>query len=413
MHFARIFTLLSMTTVMGFTASCEGLRATLIGWFTPEYQPEGDVANLSPEFSGPDAKRKQIKIQLAEMASGYPQITEMAFHPSSDRHLFIAQKGGKLSVLDLKTGKATEILKIQVPVASEQGLLGFAFHPDYLKNGYIFLNYSVEDGERRFSRVSRWKVQDPTTLSPPGRLAEEKVFMEVDQPYQNHNAGRLDFGPDGMLYIGWGDGGWRADPGEHGQNPGTLLGAMLRIDVNKEEEGKPYAVPRDNPHYTDKPNWAREVWAIGLRNPWKYSFDPQGRLIAADVGQDAWEEVTFVDRGDNLGWNTMEANHCFDPEEGCDTTGLRPPIFEYSHEEGQSITGGYVYLGKRTDLKGKYIFGDFVKGRIWAIDLPEKNQMVEAHALGKWPVLISTFARDSAGEIYLADFASGKIYRIL
>lgn len=407
------FSAIILLLALPFLSSCEGLRATLIGWFSPEYQPEGTVTDLKPEFSGPDSQRKKIDIQLAEMASGYPQITEMVFHPSSDRFLFLAQKNGKLTLLDLKSGKGKEILKLQVPVVSEQGLLGIALHPDFLRNGFVFLNYSVEDGDRRFSRVSRWTMDNPGELNSPSRLRAEKVFMEVDQPYQNHNAGRLDFGPDGMLYIGWGDGGWRDDPEEHGQNPLTLLGSMLRIDVDKEEDGKAYSVPEDNPYYTGKPNWAREVWAIGLRNPWKYSFDPKGRLIVADVGQNKWEEVTFVDKGDNLGWNTMEANHCFDPEEGCNRAGLRTPIFEYGHDEGQSITGGYVYLGNRTELKGKYIFGDFVKGRIWAIDLPEGNEMVEAYALGKWPLLIATFARDGSGEVYVADFASGKIYRIL
>ena len=409
---SRISLVLLLFT-LPFTASCEGLRATLIGWFSPEYAPEGKITDLKPEFSGPDANRKQINIQLAEMATGYPQITELVFHPASDRHLFVVQKNGKLSLLDLKSGKAREVLKLQVPVVSEQGLLGMAIHPEFQKNGFIFLNYSVEDGDRRFSRVSRWKLDNPADVFAPGRLSGEKVFMEVDQPYQNHNAGRLDFGPDGMLYIGWGDGGWRDDPDENGQNPRTLLGSMLRIDVDKEEDGKPYSIPADNPYFTTNPQWAREVWAIGLRNPWKYSFDPQGRLIVADVGQDAWEEVSVIEKGDNLGWNTMEANHCFDPEEGCNRSGLKPPVFEYGHEEGQSITGGYVYMGSRTELKGKYIFGDFVKGRIWAIDIPAENQMVEAYALGKWPLLISTFARDSKGEVYVADFASGKIYRIL
>lgn len=402
-----------LLAILPFTASCEGLRATLIGWFSPEYTPEGKITDLKPEFSGPDSRRVQIQIQLAEMASGFPQLTELAFHPASDRHLFLVQKNGKLSLLDLKTGEAQELLKIQVPVVSEQGLLGIALHPRFLTNGYIFLNYSVEDGDRRFSRVSRWKLDNPGDVFSPGRLTGETVFMEVDQPYQNHNAGRLDFGPDGMLYIGWGDGGWKDDPDENGQNPRTLLGAMLRIDVDQQENGKPYAIPKDNPYFTTHKNWAREIWAIGLRNPWKYSFGPSGQLIVADVGQDAYEEVSIIEKGDNLGWNTMEANHCFDPEEGCNRNGLKTAIFEYGREEGQSITGGYVYLGSRTELKGKYIFGDFVKGRIWAIDLPADNQPVEAYALGKWPLLISTFARDSAGEVYVADFASGKIYRIL
>ncbi|MCB1306038.1 MAG: PQQ-dependent sugar dehydrogenase, partial [Leptospiraceae bacterium] len=305
-----------------FCTSCEGLRATLIGWFAPDYSPEGTITDLEPKFTGADEDRKKIKVQLAEVATGYPQVTEMAFHPSSDRHLYITQKGGKFSIVDLATNKATEILSLKVPVVSEQGLLGFAFHPDFLKNGYIFLNYSVEDGERRYSRVSRWTVEHPDDAGDPGELKDELVYLEVDQPYQNHNAGRLAFGPDGMLYIGWGDGGWRADPNKNGQNSLTVLGAMLRIDVNKADGEKPYSIPEDNPYFTDKPGWAREVWAIGLRNPWKYSFDPKGRLIVADVGQDKYEEVSIVGKSQNMGWNTTEGFHCFEPESGCNKTGI-------------------------------------------------------------------------------------------
>ena len=176
------FSAIILLLALPFLSSCEGLRATLIGWFSPEYQPEGTVTDLKPEFSGPDSQRKKIDIQLAEMASGYPQITEMVFHPSSDRFLFLAQKNGKLTLLDLKSGKGKEILKLQVPVVSEQGLLGIALHPDFLRNGFVFLNYSVEDGDRRFSRVSRWTMDNPGELNSPSRLRAERFLWRWISP---------------------------------------------------------------------------------------------------------------------------------------------------------------------------------------------------------------------------------------
>jgi glucose/arabinose dehydrogenase len=217
-----------------------------------------------------------------------------------------------------------------------------------------------------------------------------------------------------MLYIGWGDGGWRGDPHNNGQNPMTMLGSMLRIDVNGRSGGRDYAIPQDNP-FVRREDGLAEVWAYGLRNPWKYSFAPDGRLIVADVGQDEYEEIDIISRGGNYGWNIREGRHCYRPSSGCRTNELIDPVYEYSHEEGQSVTGGYVYTGERiSDLKGRYIFGDFVQGRVWALDLADKNSAMQAevYTLGKWPLMISTFGRDHDGELYVADFAGGAIYRM-
>lgn len=388
---------------------CDAVRANLVSVFTPEYVPEGNPSELKPEFSGQDKDREQLNVQLYKVADGFAQITELAFFPGKDRYLIVLQKGGKMISHDLKSGVKKTLIEIDVATSSEQGLLGVAFHPDFKSNGLVYLNYSSEDGERR-SVVSEFKMK---TTDEPGKLTSERVIMEVNQPYQNHNAGRLAFGPDGMLYIGWGDGGWRDDPKEHGQNPKTMLGSMLRIDVNRKDPGKEYAVPSDNPK---KAGWLPEAWAIGLRNPWKYSFAPDGRLIVADVGQNKWEEVAILRKGENHGWNTMEATHCFDPPENCNKTGLKLPFYEYDHDEGKSITGGYVYTaGEISGLQNRYIFGDFVSGRIWAVQVPEKNredQLVKSISLGKWPLLISTFGQDSKGNVYVGNFADGSVYRI-
>jgi glucose/arabinose dehydrogenase len=189
---------------------------------------------------------------------------------------------------------------------------------------------------------------------------------------------------------------------------------MLRIDVDRAAGGKPYAVPPDNPWVGD-PAVLDEAWAIGLRNPWRYTFDPRGRLVVADVGQNAWEEVTFAPRGSNLGWKRMEGFECFPPGDACDKTGLQPPLWVYPHSEGNSITGGFVYTGQRIDaLKGRYVFGDFGSGRLWALKLPasESDPATDVLALGRWQLNPSTFGRDADGELYVGDFGRGVVYAL-
>ncbi len=386
------------------------MRRALLGQ-SGKYRVDG-AADIVAQFTGKDENRKRLSIRLTPVAEGLSEPTDIQFVPGKTTPMIVLEKKGRAVWHDL-AGKSGTLFEVKVLTASEEGLLGLAFHPDFLHNGKFYTNIVIDVNGQDTSRVSEWIHPHPVDITK-GTPRENRVIMEVAQPYQNHNAGQLAFGPDGMLYIGWGDGGWRFDPHGNGQNGMTMLGSMLRIDINKSEGGKPYAVPRDNP-FLGKGCCLPETYAIGLRNPWRYSFDPRGRLIVADVGQDLHEEIDIVTAGSNLGWNIREGAHCFQPKTGCRTQGLTEPIYEYGREEGQSITGGYVYTGKSiAALKGKYIFGDFVSGRLWAIDLPEKadGRSGEAITLGKWPLLISTLGRDGAGEIYIANFGTGIIYRL-
>jgi glucose/arabinose dehydrogenase len=242
----------------------------------------------------------------------------------------------------------------------------------------------------------------------PPRLL--RVLLEIDQPYQNHDGGQVEFGPDGFLYIGMGDGGSRADPQGNGQNLGTLLGKMLRIDVNAQPS---YTVPPDNP-FLHTAGARPEIWAYGMRNPWRFTFDPKGRLIAGDVGQDRFEEVDWIQSGDNQGWNVREAMHCFAPPEGCASAGMTEPLFEYGRDAGNSITGGQVYLGQRIPrLRDRYVFGDYVSGRLWSLQLPERHgARGQGEYLGRFEHAYSAFARDASGELYALDHTRGLILRL-
>jgi len=307
-------------------------------------------------------------------------------------------------------GATSKWFEVDVVTVSEQGLLGLAFHPKFAENGKFYLNYTPSGVRTEVTRIAEW-------VAPGGDLSatpvETRVILEQEQPYQNHNAGQIAFGPDGLLYIGFGDGGLRADPLSAGQDGNNWLGAMLRVDVDSPADGKEYGIPADNPGLS-KPDWKPEVWAIGLRNPWRYSFAPDGRLVVADVGQNLYEEVTILPAGGNAGWSRREAGHCFPPSSSCDKGDLVDPIHEYPRGAGTSITGGYVSTGDAVPaLKGKYVFADFTSGRVWALDLPATTEgSATVHALGKWPALISTFGRDGAGDLYMGDYGKGAVYKL-
>jgi glucose/arabinose dehydrogenase len=235
------------------------------------------------------------------------------------------------------------------------------------------------------------------------------VLLTVDQPFENHNGGQIQFGPDGFLYIGFGDGGGGGDPAGNGQNLGTLLGKILRIDV---ESSQHYAVPPDNP-FVGQAGIRPEIWAFGFRNPWRFSFDrSMGRLFVADVGQASFEEVELVAKGANYGWNVMEGAHCYPPPStGCNTSGLELPIAEYSHSEGSSITGGYVYRGTANqELRGRYVFGDFGSGRIWQLRETSPGTWTRSLLLDT-DLNISCFGLDSTGEILVVDYG-GNVFRL-
>ena len=288
---------------------------------------------------------------------------------------------------------------------NEEGLLGLAFDPQYSTNGHFFVYYSAANPRR--SVVSRFTVVDGVR----SEVDSEVVILEVDQPFGNHNGGQLAFGPDGFLYIGLGDGGSAGDPHGNGQNLATLLGSILRIDVAALGASGSYAIPPDNPFVGD-PNARGEIWAYGLRNPWRFTFDREtGDLWTGDVGQNAYEEVDLIAKGSNSGWNIMEGDQCFRASE-CDQTGLARPIATYGRADGCSITGGYVYRGGQFPaLYGAYIYGDFCSGKIWALR-HDGQRVSEAALIADTDLAIASFARGGDGEIYVLPLR-GSIHRLV
>ncbi|MEC7752374.1 MAG: PQQ-dependent sugar dehydrogenase [Myxococcota bacterium] len=380
--------------------ACGGCKGFLINILSPDYEALA---------AAPSAKRL---VDFAKVSSGYEQITDLQFLPTEPAVIMVLEKTGTLRWFHRETKAKGKWRRFKVISASEQGALGMTFHPRYAENGSFYIHRTVRDDGRDMSRIEHWENKPGCAVSEC-RPRQARVLLEAEQPYSNHNAGQLAFGPDGYLYIGFGDGGWRGDPDQHGQNPATFLGSMLRIDVDREENGKPYGIPKDNPGRTHS-GAAPEMYAYGLRNPWRYSFDPQGRLVVADVGQDRFEEVHVVEAGANLGWPLREASHCYEPKNNCSIPGLTDPVFEIPRVEAASITGGYVYLGDELPwLKGQYLVGDFLTGGLWALELPKAlPAKASPQKLGVFPYRFSTFARDSAGEIYAAGFANGQILKL-
>lgn len=413
--YMRALLFLLAPLAVGACGGCQSLKGTLVEVFTPTYRIEGAASGFEPRFEGRDRTRRRLPIRLVEVARGFEQITDLKFVPGRPNLLVVLEKPGRAKWVDLKSHERGTLLEVRVRQASEEGLLGLAWHPGFTENGRFYLNYVTRRDGRDVTEIWEYRLPPQADLRTT-RPRPVRRLLQVAQPYPNHNAGQLAFGPDGLLYVGLGDGGYRDDPHGHGQNTKTLLGAMLRIDVDRQEGGRPYGIPPDNP-FADGRGGRPEIYAYGLRNPWRYGFDPKGRLVVADVGQDTYEEVTILGRGENAGWNVREGAHCFPPPDAvCEKGDLVDPVYEYSHEEGQSITGGQVALGSRApSLRGKYVFGDFVKGRLWAIDLPDPRRLLPPEAalsLGTWPILPSTFGRDAAGDLYVADFASGRIFLI-
>ena len=335
----------------------------------------------------------------------FNQPVFMQQDPNDTRYWFVVEKGGKVwrQRIDGSDRRLALDLSARVESApSEAGLLGIALHPRYAENGAVFLSYT-RAGSPLTSVVARYRSRDGGRSIEPD---SEQVVLTVAQPYRNHNGGHIVFGPDGYLYYGLGDGGAAGDPEGHGQNRTTLLGALLRIDVN----GKaPYAIPPDNP-FADG-GGRPEIYAWGLRNPWRWSFDRQnGQLWLGDVGQNQWEEVNQVSAGDNLGWNHWEGKHCYRRTD-CSSEGMVMPRAEYSHKEGCSVTGGYVYRGKALPaLQGHYLYGDYCSGKLWALNAanpgPHPRELLSSGRR------IASFAEDSEGELYLLDNAAGRIFRL-
>lgn len=340
--------------------------------------------------------------------------------------LFAASQRGRIWTFENKADVTKSQLVLDIrdsvtdwrfPGANEEGLLGLAFHPDFKNNGQFYVYYSDSrrgrDDWTRKSIVSRFTMSkdDPNRADPNS----EEVIMEVDQPYPNHNGGSIEFGPDGYLYIGLGDGGLRNDPFGHGQNLSTLLGSILRIDVNKQSDGNKYGIPSDNP-FVETEGARGEIFAYGMRNPWRIAFDKQtGKLWAADVGQELWEEVVIVNKGANYGWSQREGTHPFGNDEAeFDTAKAVEPIWEYDHQIGKSITGGRVYRSsKQPQLTGKYLYADYVTGGVWALSIDENGKATSNEQVFAESVPVLAFGEDANGEIYyLTSSAKGEcIYR--
>jgi len=290
--------------------------------------------------------------------------------------------------------------------SNEEGLLGLAFDPDYAKNREFYVFYSAS-GPRR-SVVSRFITGEDGRADPSG----EAVILEIEEPYPNHNGGMIGFGPDGMLYIGIGDGGSSGDPHGNGQNPETFLGSVLRILPQSARQGDSYSVPGTNP-FVGSAEGRPEIWAYGFRNPWRFSFDSvTGDLWLGDAGEDRIEEIDIVERGGNYGWSRLEGSLCFAPRQGCETEGATGPVVEYDHTLGCSVTGGYVYRGDSIPwLNGAYLYGDFCSGRIWGFKVFD-GEVVSNLQIADTDVHITSFGRDAAGELYVTGFEGG-VYRIV
>jgi hypothetical protein len=334
--------------------------------------------------------------------------------PGDRARLFVVEQGGRIRIVRDGTVVGAPFLDIASKVSSggEQGLLGLALHPRYAENGRFFVNYTDRAGD---THVAEFHVSSNPDLAD---AASERTLVFVRQPFANHNGGGLVFGNDGMLYIGLGDGGGGGDPEGNGQDLGAPLGKLLRIDVNS---GTPYSVPADNP-FASSPGALREVWALGLRNPWRFSFDrATGDLYVGDVGQSRREEIDvgLASRrgGENYGWNVMEGSLCFQPPLGCSSSGLTPPVVEYATgSEGCAVTGGFVYRGCRMPgYQGTYFYGDYCTAFVRSFRL-QNGQAVERRdwtsALARGVDRISSFGVDADGEILIVDH-DGEIYRIV
>ncbi len=344
-------------------------------------------------------------VSLAPVLAGFDKPVAITHAGDGSSRLFVTEQGGKIQVIEKGALLPQPFLDLSSLTrgGGERGLLSVAFDPRFKQNGRFFVDYTNINGDTviaRYTAKPDHKSADPSSA---------KILLKIEQPYANHNGGQLVFGPDGFLYIGMGDGGSGGDPQNRAQNMAEWLGKMLRIDVS----GDAYTIPESNPFV--KTSGARgEIWAYGLRNPWRFSFDRKtGDLWIGDVGQNKIEEIDFQSAsskgGENYGWRLKEANQCFNPSDSCDSSNLVEPIFQYSHSEGQSVTGGYVYRGKKiTEWVGKYIFADFSSGKLWATALASKGFKISAvMMLNKQP---SSFGEDEAGELYLADYGSGTIF---
>lgn len=358
------------------------------------------------ESEGEAGQQGEEGLALTEVATGLDQPVHLSA-PAGDARLFVVEQPGRIRVVRDGRLLPRPFLDIAAKVGSggERGLLSVAFHPRYAENGLFFVDYTDRRGD---TRIERYRASAAADTAGPASAA---LVLTVAQPYANHNGGHLLFGPDGMLYVGMGDGGSAGDPHGNGQDLGSLLGKLLRLDVDGAE---PYAVPRDNP-FVGRAGARPEIWALGLRNPWRMAFDRhEGFLYIADVGQNQWEEVNAVRSGAaglNYGWNRMEGTHCFGLPL-CGQVGLTSPVLEYGHGDGCSVIGGAVYRGRAVPaLSGRYVYGDYCSGWLRSFRLAGGVAGERRQWRVRVPGNVLSFGEDAAGELYVMT-GSGTVYRL-
>ena len=364
------------------------------------------ACDSGPSGGGPPAGETSIRLQ--QVAEGLQSPVHLTA-PVNDTRLFIVEQPGRIRIVQNGSLLPTPFLDIssKVSAGGERGLLSVAFHPQYAGNGTFFVNYTDTRGD---TRIERYRVSaDPDRAD----AATAELVLAVAQPFSNHNGGLVAFGPDGKLYVGMGDGGGGGDPQETGQDPTRLLGKLLRIDV---DAARPYAIPADNPN-AGRTDRRPEIWAMGLRNPWRFSWDRTANLLyMADVGQNRLEEINVAPAGQggvNYGWDVMEGSDCFEPSTGCARTGLTAPVAEYTHSDGCSITGGFVYRGQDIPaLRGHYFYADYCDG--WVRSFRYANGA--AADARSWDLQnvgsISSFGEDARGELYVISHG-GRVFRIV
>ena len=345
-----------------------------------------------------------------QFENAFPNLTfvdPVGIHHSGDgtNRIFVVEQEGRIKVFnnDSNTSISQTFLDIRSIVDqdggyTEEGLLGLAFHPNYEQNGYFYVNYTDYNPKRNV--IARYSV-DPDNPNEADYFSSE-ILLEVNQPYNNHNGGQMEFGNDGYLYISFGDGGSSGDPQNNGQDLSTLLSTIVRIDVNNQSNNMNYSIPFDNP-FIDNQGARPEIFAYGLRNVWRFSFDSETNLLwAADVGQNEWEEIDIIHPGLNYGWNEMEASHCYPPGSNCNPDQFELPVWEYAlYVDGVcSVTGGYVYRGNNIyTLRGKYIYGDWCTGDIWAL-YTNNNQNYINEEIIRTDINITSFGVDEYNELY-------------
>jgi len=360
---------------------------------------------------GPARRGPRARVRLETLLTGIDNPTTMTLSPGGEVFYILQKRGDILKMTpegDLLDGEYVDLSDRIEAGGTEQGLFSMVFEPGFEGEGYVFISYSDLNGD---VIVSRFEA-NLDSLDPDSEL----IILKVDQFEADHNGGSLIFGPDGYLYAGFGDGGGFGDPHQQGQDMQSLRSTLVRIDVSNASEDEPYTIPPDNP-FIDDPEGADEIWAYGLRNPWRLAWEPDTEdLFIGDVGQYLFEEIDVIPAGEgglNYGWSAMEGLECYEGTE-CDPTQYVKPLVTYNHTEGCSITGGYFYRGEAIkDIQGMYVFGDYCQGRIWGLLRDDNGRVQVTELLGRNDTFISAFAEDADGELYVVNLIEGEILKVV